>query len=145
MTGREAIYQALFDRVKNLPGFVTTSRRPRLAKDVSPEELPALFCEQLPETVQHQGQGQLAKHLLRADLIIYIPGADPANSQDVPSSRLNVLIDAVAAALAPENEAEEQTLEGRVRYCRLDGDLEVNEGVVSGAPLAILPVVMLAV
>lgn len=65
MIDREAIYQALFDRVKDLPGFITTSRRPRLVKEVAPEEMPALFQEQLPETVQASGRGLPTKHLLR--------------------------------------------------------------------------------
>lgn len=55
------------------------------------------------------------------------------------------MIDAVAAALAPEAADEEQTLGDLVEYCRINGDIEVNEGLVSGAPLAIIPVEILAV
>jgi hypothetical protein len=45
---REAIYQALFDRVKNLSGLVTASRTLRHWDDVPLVEQPALFQEQVP-------------------------------------------------------------------------------------------------
>jgi hypothetical protein len=140
MIDREAIFQALFNLVKDLPGFVTTSRRARLVKDVAPDEMPALFLEQLPEVVENQGQGLPSKYFLKADLMIYVSGADPAA---IPSSLLNPLVDAVCAAIEPDADEENQTLGGRVQYCRVNGQIDRNDGIVSGSPWAFIPVEIL--
>lgn len=100
MINREAIYQALFNLVKDLPGFVTVSRRARLVKDVAAEEQPALFLEEGPgETVQNQGQGLPLKHFLHVDLGFY--ARLPDDRDLAPGSILNPLIDAIEAALEP--------------------------------------------
>ena len=139
MINREAIYQALFDLVKNLPGFATTSRRARLAQDVAPEEQPALFMEEGPgETVQYQAQGLPAEHLLFVDLGFY--ARLPEDKSIAPGSILNPLIDALQAALAPDPDEEEQTLGGLVTYCRINGKIEKNEGLLDGQAGVVIPV-----
>jgi len=144
MINREAIYQALFDLVKDLPGFVTTSRRARLAKDVAAEEQPALFVEEGPgETVQIQAQGLPAKHFLHVDLGFYARLNEDRNA--APGSILNPLIDAIEAALEPEADQENQTLGGRVEYCRITGKIEKNEGLLDGQASVVIPVEILAV
>lgn len=142
MINREAIYQALFDQVKSLSGFVTTSRRARLAKDVAPEEQPALFMEEGPgENVQHQGQGLPAKHLLYVDMGFYARLNEDKNA--APGNILNPLIDAIEAALAPDSDQEDQTLGGLVIYCRISGKIEKNEGLLDGQASVVIPVEIL--
>jgi hypothetical protein len=139
---REAIHQALFDLVKDLPGFVTTSRRARLVKDVAPEEQPALFVEEGPgETIQHQGQGLPAIHFLYVDLGFYARLAEDKNM--APGSVLNPLIDAIEAALAPDPDEENQTLGGLVTYCRINGKVLKNEGLLDGQASVVIPVEIL--
>lgn len=142
MINREAIYQALFDLVKNLPGFSTASRRARLAKDVAPEEQPALFMEEGPgETVQHQGQGLPGVHFLYVDMGFYARLAEDKNV--APGTILNPLIDAIEAALAPDPDEEDQTLGGLVEYCRISGKIEKNEGLLDGQASVVIPVEIL--
>jgi hypothetical protein len=142
MMDLEAVYQALFNRVKNLSGIVTASRRPRLPQDVGLEELPALFQEQMPLSVRYQGENLPPVFTLRADLGIYV---DVANQTAVPSSLLNPLIQAVCSALEPDPDEENQTLGGLVQWCRLGGQIEINEGIITGKAIAVIPVEMLAV
>ena len=142
MINREAIYQALFDLVKDLSGFVTTSRRARLAKDVAAEEQPALFLEEGPgETVQHQGQGLPAKHFLYVDLGFYARLDE--DKIVAPGSILNPLIDAIEAALEPDEDEEDQTLGGLVYYCRISGKVLKNEGLLDGQASVVIPVEIL--
>ena len=139
MINREAIYQALFDLVKDLPGFKTTSRRGRLAQDVAPEEQPALFLEEGPgETVQYQADGLPPEHVFYVDLGFYAR-LDEDKSL-APGSILNPLIDAIEAALAPDPDEEEQTLGGLVTYCRISGKIEKNEGLLDGQASVLVPV-----
>jgi hypothetical protein len=139
---REAIHQALFDLVKDLPGFVTTSRRARLVKDVAPEEQPALFLEEGPgETVQYQAAGLPAKHFLYVDLGFYARLDEDKNV--APGTVLNPLIDAIEAACAPDPDEEDQTLGGLVTYCRISGKILKNEGLLDGQASVVIPVEIL--
>lgn len=142
MINREAIYQALFNLVKDLPGFVTVSRRARLVKDVAAEEQPALFLEEGPgETVQNQGQGLPLKHFLHVDLGFY--ARLPDDRDLAPGSILNPLIDAIEAALEPAACDENQTLGGLVAYCRVNGKILKNEGLLDGQASVVIPVEIL--
>jgi hypothetical protein len=142
MIDREAIYQALFDRVKSLPGLITVSRRPRLAKDVTPDEQPALFQEELPETIKYQSQGLPPKYFLRVDLIFY---ARLPDRNTIPGAVLNPFLDALAAALEAEPGEEEQTLGGQVEYCRIEGQIDKINGILDDQAAAIVPVEILTV
>lgn len=141
MINREAIYLALFNRVKNLAGIVTASRRPRLAKDVAAEEQPALFQEELPETVQYQGPGLPPKYFLHVDLFIWARLAE----NQAPGSLLNPLVDAVEAALAPDPDEEDQILGGLVQYCRIEGKIDKVNGILDSQAGVFIPVIILAV
>lgn len=138
---REAIYQALFERIKDLPGLVTASRRVRHWSKVPVVEQPALFLEQTGERMQYSGN--LPKKLLVVDLAIYVNTAD--DPETPATSRLNPLVDAVEAALEPGDGAEEQTLGGLVEYCRIAGEIDYLEPPdITGQAVAIIPVDILA-
>ncbi|AEV24620.1 hypothetical protein Dsui_0200 [Azospira oryzae PS] len=136
---RETIYSALFDRLKDIPGIVTASRRLRHWSDVGQGDQPALFQAQKTQTAVQQ-TGTSGKWLLPADLYLYVQN----QSADGPSAALNTLIDAVEAALAPDNPIKNtNTLGGLVEYCRIEGVIETDEGTLGDQAVAIVPVVIL--
>jgi hypothetical protein len=142
MIDREAIYKALFALVKDLPEFITVSRRARLVKDVTAEEQPALFIEEGPgETVKNPVEGGESVFNLYVDLGFY--ARIPDDRETAPSSVLNPLIDAVCNALAPGAGEEQQTLGGLVYHCRIDGKILKNEGLLDGQASVVIPVEIL--
>jgi hypothetical protein len=136
---REAIYQALFDRVKNLSGLVTASRTLRHWDDVPLVEQPALFQEQVPEARKRQ-RGLPPVLTLAADLALYVKPGEGFNA--APSQQLNPLLDALDAALAPEPAKETQTLGGLVEDCWI-ASIDIYEGVAVGQTVAIVRVQIL--
>lgn len=136
---REAIFAALFALLSGLPQFVTVSRRARWAKDVSPDQQPALFQEEgAGETVKYQGEGLAPLNFLSADLGFY--ARIPADGLTAPGSIVNPLIDAVCAALAPAPAQERQTLGGLVYHCRIEGKILKALGEVDGQAAVVIPV-----
>jgi len=71
--------------------------------------------------------------------VIYTQGS--GDEQTIPSQELNVLLDAVEAALAPPaNSDGKQTLGGLVSHCRLQGSARITENVNGAAAMAVVPV-----
>ena len=137
---REAIYAALYDRLKTIPGIVTTSRKLRHWSDVGQSEQPALFQTQKTQTAIRQ-TGLPCKWLLPADIYLYVQD----QSADGPSTAINALIDAVETALAPDNIIKNtNTLGGLVEYCRIEGSIETDEGTLGDQAVAIIPIIILA-
>lgn len=61
----------------------------------------------------------------------------------VPSSQLNILADLITGVLQPDNGAQEnQTLGGLVNYCRIEGDIQTDEGTLGTQAVMIIPIVM---
>jgi len=74
--------------------------------------------------------------------VIYTQGS--GDEQTVPSTELNVPLDAVEAALAPPlNGDGRQTLGGNVSHCRLQGSARITENVNGAAAMAVVPVEIL--
>ena len=121
----EVIYQALFNRLSGIDGFVTTSRRLRLWNDVAPTERPALFVTQGNQS-EAPTKGLDAIVELSAEAYIYVHEEDPTKP---PSSQLNTMIDRFRAKLAPDHPdiCEYQTLGGLVEHCWIEGTIEVYE------------------
>ena len=137
----EVIYQALFDRLSGIDGFVTMSRRLRLWNDVAPTERPALFVTQGNQT-EAPVKGLDAKVELEAEVYVYIHESDPSIP---PSVQLNQMIDHVRAKLAPDHPdmCEYQTLGGLVEHCWIEGTIEVFEAVenmLDDQGIAIIPI-----
>ncbi|QBK69676.1 hypothetical protein [Acinetobacter johnsonii] len=137
----EVIYQALFDRLSGIDGFVTTSRRLRLWNDVAPTERPALFVTQGNQS-EAPTKGLDAKVELEAEVYVYIHESDPSIP---PSVQLNQMIDHVRAKLAPDHPdiCEYQTLGGLVEHCWIEGTIEVFEAVenmLDDQGIAIIPI-----
>ncbi len=134
---REDIHAALFARLSAVPGFVTASRRLKHWSDTPSGEQPALFQAHRTESVQPR-HGLPSLVTLDFDLYLYAKAADKSAS---PSSILNPLLDAVTAALAPDNPIDTaQTLGGTVAHCWIEGAIETDEGTLGDQAVAIVPV-----
>lgn len=141
MVDSESIYQALFNRLSGIDGFVTTSRRLRHFNNVQTEERPALFVTQGNQT-EVPVKGLDAKVELEAEVYIYIHETDKAIP---PSVQLNQMIDKVRKAIAPDfpEMCEYQTLGGLVEHCWIEGTIEVFEAVenmLDDQGIAIVPI-----
>ena len=137
----ESIYQALFNRLSGIDGFVTTSRRLRHFNNVQTEERPALFVTQGNQT-EVPVKGLDAKVELEAEVYIYIHETDKAIP---PSVQLHQMIDRVRKAIAPDfpEMCEYQTLGGLVEHCWIEGTIEVFEAVenmLDDQGIAIVPI-----
>lgn len=137
---REPIYSALFALVSGLGGIRLASRRARAFADVGSGDQPALFMEQKSEQ-QDVSTKMPGKWTLHVDLLIYVNtgGNEPSV---VPASVLNPILDAVCAALVPPPQLGEQTLGGLVARCRVNGSIEIVEGVQGDQAFAVVPVIV---
>jgi hypothetical protein len=133
---RETIYAALFALAEGAADFVTASRRTRLINEVQPSQLPALYMQQIGETVAAQRFAP-AKYTLRVDLAIYAQNPDPSQSA---APLVNSLIDAVEAALAPPVPGQPQTLGGLVSDCVIAGEITLFDGALGNRSGAVIPV-----
>ena len=143
-TPREQVYSALFNTLQSALGsrFATISRRWQMPEQVSPESRPALFQVQTGERAKTNANGEPIIWIATVDLVIYTQGS--GDEQTVPSQELNVLLDAVEAALAPPlNGDGRQTLGGKVSHCRLQGSARITENVNGAAAMAVVPVEIL--
>lgn len=137
---REPIYAALFAKLSNVAGFTTRSRKLKHWSDVGPTEQPALFMAQKGETAQIV-RGQPTRWTLSIDVYLYVKTA----GSDAPAQLLNPLLDAITAALAPDNPIENtQTLGGLVHRCWIEGQIETDEGTLGDQAVAIVPINILA-
>lgn len=139
MINREAIYSALFARLSAVPGLKTASRRLKHWTDVPSGEQPALFQAQRNQSANNTA-GTPTVWELYADIYIYV-----SNESDTPSATLNDLIDAVEAALAPDNRIKNTcTLGGLAVFCFIDGMIETDEGTLGDQAVAIVPIKIVA-
>jgi hypothetical protein len=92
----------------------------------------------MPETVDHR-EGLPPLIALNAVIGVY---ARTDESNAPPGSILNPLIDAVLAALEPDACNEALTLGGLVRSCLLGGDIDLDEGIITGQGLVVIPVII---
>lgn len=134
---REAIYSALFNKVKAASGVTTASRRLQHWSDVSPANMPALFqCQRGESTKTMTGQPTVT--VMNVDLVIYVK--DGGESTSTPSTVLNPIIDAITNLFTPDPVSGKQTLGGLVHYARISGAIAIDEGVLGDTVIAVIPV-----
>ena len=134
---RETVYAALYARLEKAAGFVTTSRRLKHWSDVPPEAQPALFIAQRTEQVT-RAPGLNPVYDLGVDVYLY---AQTTEAEDSPASAINPLMDAVDAALAPDNVMTNKcTLGGLVQHAWIEGQIETDEGLLGEQGVAIIPI-----
>jgi hypothetical protein len=147
---REAIMQALCAFLARaqfaapINGYDTwamLSRRVKLWSDVAPADQPALFIGEHGESVAYAGDNFPSKTTLNVDLLIYTSaGRDP---DSVPASALNIAIEALVAALAPDVKTGRQSLGGLVQSCRVEGRIVKDPGDLDGQGFALVPLKIL--
>lgn len=162
---RETVYEAVFAKFSGLswtplvtgtPGsFATVSRQLVHWSDLPAEQFPALYQVQVRETpVQKRGlptrwQLSLALYLYvrtNAQLQGSAGGEDAASdaAATFPSRLLNPILDALTAALLPDNQPEGTcTLGGLVSHCWLSDSIETSEGLLGDVEFAIAPIEIL--
>lgn len=136
---REAIYQALFDKLATVPALKTKSRKLRHWTDVQGIEQPALFQAQRSESAATTN-GTATRWTLNVDVYVYVK---TTGGNFAPATQLNNILDAIETALAPDNPIRNtNTLGGLVVHCRIDGTVETDEGNLGDQAVAIIPVVI---
>lgn len=116
----------------------TVSRKLRLFADVPPQERPALFITEHTETSSNRSENLPQSATFTLNLFVY------TNSRgvEVPAADLNVILDAIDDALAPDFTGK-QTLGGLVSHCRTEGDTLKDPGDIDGDGLLWVPIKIL--
>lgn len=138
---REPIYAALFAALSAAPGFVTLSRRLRHWDDVQPSEQPAFFQSQTGESARTVS-GQPTVWTLNLEIYVYA-AIQPGQA---PGPVLNPLVDGISNIInTPHVISGRQNLGlSNVAYCRVEGNVQIDEGTLDNQAVAIIPVVILA-
>lgn len=146
MISREPILAALFKLLQGASAFQTASRRLRHWSDVPPPQQPALFLALRHEQVKMMPPGVPPVSLITCDVYVYAnTGTTQADPLTAPSTVLNPLVDAIAAALAPDNLiTNKQTLGGLAVHCWIEGRIDTDEGALGDQGVAIIPIVIKA-
>jgi hypothetical protein len=97
---REQIYSTLFEMVVKAVGPLvkTSSRRPDIFANLSPQQQPALFMEQIGQNPIRKGIGLPYYWELDVNFIIY---AYAPNNGVAPDTLLNPILDAIENAIPP--------------------------------------------
>lgn len=138
MTSRETIYGALFTLLSGISGL-TISRRLKHWADLPKSQQPALFIVQRTETAATQS-GQPTRWTLHCDLYLYCHSTDPAIA---PITVANGILDQITTMLDMQPAFGKQTLGGLVSYCRIQGAIQTDEGVLDDQSVCIIPVEIL--
>lgn len=146
MAPREAIAAKLFEVTeaasKKVVNLETSSRKLRHFDSVKAIEMPALFQAQNPETYVRTVADGPPKRTMHFSLWLYT--ADAQQPALIPSQQINLMVDAIEAALAPSPLTGMFTLGGLVHRCWIEGTIEIYEGVTSdGKSIAIIPIAVL--
>lgn len=141
MSPRETIYAALFALVAATPGIRTSSRRVKHWNEVATPDQPAIFMAQRSERADVT-TNMPAKWSFRVDLVLY--GHNGGQDNISPMSVLNPIVDSIVETLNPTTYPTEQTLGGLVHRCRIDGDIQTDEGVLGDQAVVVIPVLIFA-
>lgn len=145
---REDIFTALFAKlsaatftraVNGSTTFKTSSRRIKLWGEVPVDQRPAMFMVERHEVPSFSSELEPAKETLHVDVFVYTS----ASGVDVPSSDLNVILDALDATLKPLPSERKQTLGGLVSHCRQEGQKLKDPGDLDNDGLIIYPIKIL--
>jgi len=150
IVSRETIYAATFARIAALKGTVIQDCSRKLIhwEDLQPSQMPFVCQVQMPERGDYKlMQGVPTKWNGRISYVIYVSSA--GDSDLVPSTAMNNVVDAIEAAFSPfksngqRNTDEQQgrcTLGGLVHDIRVFGEVELDDGSLGTQSVAIVPV-----
>jgi hypothetical protein len=136
---REPIYAALYALLSGVANFNSTSRIVKHWDDVPQGQQPALFMAQGQQIANTQ-RGQPTKWTLQVKIYVYAR----TDGEQVPSTVINPILDAIEAALQGNAAENTQTLGGLVDYARIEGTIETDEGTLGSQAVAIIPISILA-
>jgi hypothetical protein len=130
---------AIADRTATplLQGFPTVGRR--LADPSAEQDMPALYLVELSENHLYRASNAAALIELNCEVWIYTNAGAEANA--VPAATLNVLIDAIEAALYPTPAGFRQNLGVHgVAYARIEGEVQKDPGHSGQIAMAVIPI-----
>lgn len=135
---REPIAVALFAKLSAVTNFVTVSRVLKSWGNVPQAEQPAFFLTEGEQmAAQKPGLGPVWNW--KFDAHVYIHTGDQPGV--APGTLINPVIDAIEAALKPDNVmTNKQTLGGLVQHCWIEGQIDTDQGVLGGQGVAIIPI-----
>lgn len=117
-------------------GFQTSGRRLKMWQDVSAQ--PAIFLHEAEEEIEYP-QGIRPVHTLHVETYLYSKAGQ--NPDIAPATALNNMLEALEAALAPDDPASGRfTLGGIVFWCRISGQIEKDPGDLDGQAIAMVPI-----
>lgn len=150
-SSREAVAAALFalledvtwtDPYTDAPGqeFEYTTRRPTLPENVDAARQPYLGLEMLDEDDTQATAMGLTEY--RIEFRCYVYARADADPDVAGESLLNVIMDAIDAALQNQNQpGERQTLGGLVTNCWIEGRVTRSNGLLDQQMYLIVPIV----
>lgn len=136
---REAIYSALFEKIKAIEGLVTVSRVLKHWNDVTPSEQPALFMTQDGE-IPISRTGLPTTWKLMVSLYLYCNAG--GDSDAIPVIEINKYLDTVQDALKPDMITGYQTLGGLVQDVSFGEKIETDEGLLGSQSVVIIPILI---
>lgn len=134
---REDIYSALFDKVKNIEGLLTVSRKLRHWDDVSSSEQPALFMTQDGENPTNR-RGMPTSWGFAVSFYLYCNAGSDRDA--IPAKQINEYLDKIQEAIKPDMITGYQDLGGLVRDVKIGGKIETDEGLLGSQSVAIIPI-----
>lgn len=144
---REAIYSALFSLIANdtriTSQFKTTGRLLKHFDSVPAEMCPALFMLQIGEDWQRPGKGVPPKRSLDCKIIIYTVVGN-ASETNLQSSVVNAALDVIDDVLTLQsNPGNVVNLGGLVEHVYIDGRVIIDEGLLQGTSVSVVPIKIL--
>ncbi len=142
---RETVFSLIFAHLQTAEGFTTFSRRMQDYSEIPPGLMPICILWEQPEQTEWDGRG-LGKDYWHALVAVFFQNTSRPQQNDpttaIPGSTIvNPLIDAVRAALGPDDGQNNLTLGGLVNWVRVEGTTVVETGDTdaSGFGGAIIP------
>ena len=145
---REPVYASLFAFFSGLtsgagPLFVTATRKPTTWESAPPEDQPMLLQRQRSE-IANRRKGLPTIWTLNVDLMLFVHTGAQNDPSVVPAQLMNPLLDAIEAALAIDDPANNAcTLGGLVSHCAIEGPIEIFLGSLGDEAVAIVPLQIL--
>lgn len=140
---RNEIYDAIFDRLKTIPGLRTTGQRVKLWTEVAKNDQPALFMTSGGTETYTQVRG--AGNSVNADCTLYFYSSDGDDPSAVPMDALNDFMDALDAMLKPNPVTGvcDFGMQNEVSHIWIEGDVLKDPGDLDGQALAVIPLKVL--
>jgi hypothetical protein len=137
--GREEIVQALFDRLKNSGAYAEATRRNRAPESVKADHSPMLALLERQEFFERPSPSLPPKRIMILHAMISVDVGDDVNA--VPAAIVNDLLDALEAALAPDDPITGKCTLGRLaESVMIDGEIVKAPLDAEGKTQALVPI-----